>query len=86
MKILGTETRREPDHQAKTIELACQLVETFGHESIFVPSINEAVERASHDNFDYIFILGEDMTSNRKRLYEHYAGMFPTFDVFEKVF
>jgi hypothetical protein len=37
-------------------------------------------------NFDYIFILGEDMTSNRKRLYEHYAGMFPTFDVFEKVF
>lgn len=37
-------------------------------------------------NFDYIFLLAEDMTSNRKRLYEHYAGMFPTFDIFQQVF
>jgi hypothetical protein len=37
-------------------------------------------------NFDYIFLLAEDITSNRKRLYEHYAGMFPTFDIFQQVF
>jgi hypothetical protein len=37
-------------------------------------------------NFDYIFLLGEDFISNRKRLYEHYAGMFPTFDIFQQVF
>lgn len=37
-------------------------------------------------NFDYIFLLAEDITSNRKRLYEHYAGMFPTLAVFEQVF
>ena len=37
-------------------------------------------------NFDFIFLLGEDMFSNRKRLYEHYAGMFPTRDVFDQVF
>jgi len=37
-------------------------------------------------NFDYIFLLAEDMTSNRKRLYDHYAGMFPTFDIFQQVF
>jgi hypothetical protein len=37
-------------------------------------------------NFDYIFLLAEDINSNRKRLYEHYAGMFPTFDVFCNVF
>jgi len=37
-------------------------------------------------NFDYIFLLAEDTISNRKRLYEHYAGMFPTFDVFQQVF
>jgi hypothetical protein len=30
--------------------------------------------------------LGEDMYSNRKRLYEHYAGMFPTRDIFDQVF
>ena len=37
-------------------------------------------------NFDFIFLLGEDMFSNRKRLYEHYAGMFPTKDIFDQVF
>jgi hypothetical protein len=37
-------------------------------------------------NFDYIFILGEDFISNQKRIYEHYAGMFPTFDSFQTAF
>ena len=37
-------------------------------------------------NFDYIFLLAEDFISNRKRLYDHYAGMFPTFDMFQQVF
>lgn len=37
-------------------------------------------------NFDFIFLLGEDNYSNRKRLYEHYAGIFPTRDIFETVF
>ena len=37
-------------------------------------------------NFDYIFLLGEDAVNNRKRLYDHYAGMFPTFDIFQQVF
>ena len=36
-------------------------------------------------NIDYIFILRENIVSNRKRLYDHYAGMFPTFDMFCKV-
>lgn len=37
-------------------------------------------------NLDYIFLLAEDFISNRKRLYEDYAGMFPSFDVFQQVF
>ena len=36
-------------------------------------------------NIDYIFILRENYQSNRKRLYEHYAGMFPTFEMFCQV-
>ena len=36
-------------------------------------------------NVDYIFILRENIVSNRKRLYEHYAGMFPTFETFCQV-
>ena len=36
-------------------------------------------------NVDYVFILRENFVSNRKRLYEHYAGMFPSFDIFCQV-
>lgn len=37
-------------------------------------------------NFDYVFLLAEDIIQNQKRLYDHYAGMFPTFDIFQQVF
>ena len=37
-------------------------------------------------NFDYIFLLADDYVSNMKRMYEHYAGMFPSFDAFKQVF
>lgn len=33
-------------------------------------------------NIDYVFILRENLVSNRRRIYENYAGMFPNFDVF----
>ena len=36
-------------------------------------------------NIDYVFILRENYISNRKRLYDNYAGMFPTFDCFCQV-
>ena len=37
-------------------------------------------------NFDYIFLLAEDFTNNRKRLCEHYAGMFPDFASFRRIY
>lgn len=33
-------------------------------------------------NIDWIFILRENIVANRKKLYDNYAGMFPTFDMF----
>tara|TARA_Y100000389_G_scaffold68803_1_gene65333 strand:+ start:6204 stop:7070 length:867 start_codon:yes stop_codon:yes gene_type:complete len=36
-------------------------------------------------NIDYVFILRENIVQNRRRLYECYAGMFPTFEVFSAV-
>lgn len=38
------------------------------------------------DNIDYVFLLRCSKLSTRKKLYEHYAGMFPTFDSFCQVF
>lgn len=44
------------------------------------------VDRMLRGNFDYIFVLAEDFVSNQKRVFEHYAGMFPNFSAFQKVF
>jgi hypothetical protein len=33
-------------------------------------------------NIDYVFILRENYLTNRKRIYENYASMFPTFEAF----
>ena len=35
-------------------------------------------------NCDYIFILKQPFYNQRKRLYEHYCSMFPTFEMFCK--
>lgn len=36
-------------------------------------------------NIDYVFILREPYISNRKRIWENYAGMFPTLESFCQV-
>lgn len=33
-------------------------------------------------NIDFVFILRENIVQNRKRIYDNYAGIFPSFDVF----
>ncbi len=33
-------------------------------------------------NVDYVFILRENMVANRRRIYEQFAGIFPTFEFF----
>ena len=40
---------------------------------------------ALRTNIDYVFILREPYIANRKRIYENYAGMFPTFESFCQV-
>jgi hypothetical protein len=37
-------------------------------------------------NFDYIFLLADDMHSNIKRMHDHYAGMFPKLVMFQQTF
>lgn len=36
-------------------------------------------------NIDYVFVLREPYLTNRKRIWENYAGMFPTFESFCQV-
>lgn len=37
-------------------------------------------------NFDYIFLLKAEFISEQKKLFDHYAGMFPDFNSFRQVF
>ena len=37
-------------------------------------------------NFDYIFLLKEDFTINKKKLWENYASVFPSFATFQEFF
>ena len=43
------------------------------------------VPPALRTNIDYIFILRDPYLSNRRRIYENYAGMFATFEAFCQV-
>lgn len=36
--------------------------------------------------FNYVFLLGDDNAASRKKLHEHWAGVFPKRDLFEQVF
>lgn len=40
---------------------------------------------ALRTNIDYVFILRDPYLSNRRRIYENYAGMFATFEAFCQV-
>ena len=37
---------------------------------------------ALRTNVDFVFILRETVHNNRKRIYENYASMFPTYEAF----
>lgn len=43
------------------------------------------ISPALRTNIDYVFILKTTNSSDRKKIYENYAGVFPTRDIFEKV-
>jgi len=35
-------------------------------------------------NIDYVFILRENIIQNREKIYKHFFGIFPTFDMFNQ--
>jgi hypothetical protein len=36
--------------------------------------------------FNFIMLLAEDNFSNRRKLFEHYAGIFPKYEIFDNLF
>ena len=44
-----------------------------------------AMQPTMRDNINYVFIFREPIEQNRKRLYEFYGGMFPSYEQFCEV-
>jgi hypothetical protein len=74
--------------KASDVQVSLFLLYLLNHHLSFILTMQYAVgiPPEMRSNFDYIFLLAEDTINNRKKLYEHYAGMFPTFDIFQQVF
>lgn len=75
--------------------------DTFRNQSIIEPLINSRhyklsfvltmqfplqVPPETRCNFDYVFLFRDDIYSNIKRIYDHYGGIFPTFESFRRAF
>jgi hypothetical protein len=37
-------------------------------------------------NFDFILLFGENFANIRRKIYDHYCGVFPTYNAFERIF
>lgn len=53
---------------------------------IFIMQFPIGISPELRSNFDYIFLFKDDVISNLKRMYDHYAGIFPSFNLFKQVF
>lgn len=57
--------------------IQCLFIFTMQHPLGVPPSLRT--------NIDYVFVFREPIISNRKKLYESYCGIFPTFSMFCEV-
>lgn len=52
--------------------------------TIIIGMYQSVLNPVLRSTFDLIFLCVESSISNMKRIYEHYGGMFPTFDMFRE--
>lgn len=53
---------------------------------VFAMQYSLGIPPELRNQIDYVFLLKENKINNRKRLFEHYAGMFPSYETFSRVF
>jgi hypothetical protein len=53
---------------------------------ILAMQYSKGIGPALRGNFDYICLLNEDFYMNMRKLYEEFAGMFPSYQLFYQVF
>jgi hypothetical protein len=58
----------------------------FGITFCLVLQYSLAIPPELRSQMNFICLLAEDNFSNRRKLYEHYAGIFPKFEIFDSLF
>ena len=76
------DTKFVRDTQLRTIFLNGRHYKLF-----FLMTLQYAIDLppALRANSDYIFVFKEPVLANREKLYKNFFGIFPTFDMFNKV-
>ena len=69
----------------KNIKYIFQNAKNISETLIITESYCVGVPSSFKTNTDYVFILRENMVNNRRRLYETYAGVFQSFEIFCQV-
>ena len=75
-KSMKSKSLRKVFQNGRHNRLGC--IVTLQHSMSIAPAVRA--------NADWVFALREPIHSNRKRLYEHFFGIFPSFKSFKEVF
>jgi len=65
-----------------------QLVLNGRHSNVFVVVLAQYIfdiPPAIRSNVDFVFVLQDNVIVNRKNIYEHFGGIFASFDDFDKI-
>lgn len=68
----------------KDVNIRCMFMNGRHYNTMFIITMQYplGIPPSSRTNIDFVFILRENNINNRRRIYENYASMFPTFEMF----
>lgn len=58
----------------------------YGITFVLALQYSMAIPPELRSQFNFVCMLAEDNFSNRRKLFEHYAGIFPRFEIFDTLF
>lgn len=56
------------------------------HINVIISTSYSNIRPEHRGNMDYVYLLYENSMISKKRLYNHYTGMFPTYEYFDETF
>jgi hypothetical protein len=75
------------DSWAKKVDIRGYFMNGRHYKMLFIITMQYplGIPPALRTNIDYVFILRENINKNKERIFESYAGIFPTYNLFSQV-